>query len=236
MSDRNKEVAQQLAPGARAPVLSATLLARVHGLNRDYVDLLLAEHGAAACAVSAESLPGKVLDALGYLSRDALAALTATPFALWSMRFDDPHFWQEALCDPQPVERADASLEARYGAPSVTSTRAAFCEIALFFAWHIAACNRVAARVLFAIPDGLAAMLVRVPLWRLQRIAFDFPALLTPRWPNNPAFWPDLARFAAAGDRQRLATTQLLGNQLLASELDGTLPPALRRQTRMRFR
>jgi len=252
MSDRNQEVAQQLLPGARAPVLSTALLARVHALNRDYVDLLLTEHRAAAASIAIETLPAKVLTALGGLSREALALLTATPFALWSLRFDDLHFWGEILDSPLtlaksgerigvPPEarysaRSDEPFEARYGAPITTPMRTAFCEIALFLVWHTAASNRVAARVLFAIPDNVAAMLVRVPLWRLKRISIDFPGLLMPRWPNNPAFWPDLARFAAVGDRDRLTTTQLLGTQLLASELDGTLPPALRRQSRMRVR
>ena len=35
-------------PGASAPVLSAAVLARLHELNLDYVELLAAEHTAAA--------------------------------------------------------------------------------------------------------------------------------------------------------------------------------------------
>lgn len=253
MPDRNKEVAQQLPLGTRAPVLSTALLARIHGLNRDYVELLLAEQRAAATNAAIETLPLKVLAALEGLGREALALLTATPFALWSLRFDDLHFWAEVLRDSlpgtttvgervgTPLEaqhsvRSDESFEARYGAPIAWPMRTGFCEVALFLAWHTAASNRVAARVLFAMPDSVAAMLVRVRLWRLMRIAIDFPGLLMPRWPNNPVFWPDLARFAAAGDQRRLATTQLLGTQLLASELDGTLPLALRQRSRMRLR
>ncbi len=252
MPDRNKEVAPQLLPVTRPPVLSSALLARVHGLNRDYVDLLLAEHRAGTTSPAIETLPVKVLTALGRLSREALALLTATPFALWSLRFDDLHFWEKILevspglarvgeCSVASLEaqrsaRTDEPFEARYGAPTSMPMRTAFCDIALFFAWHAIASNRVAARVLFAVPDDVAAMLIRVPLWRLKRISIDFPGLLMPRWPNNPAFWPDLAHFAAAGDQRRLITTQLLGTQLLASELDGTLPSALKQQNRMRLR
>lgn len=251
MPDRNKEVAQQLQPGTRAPVLSTALLARIHGLNLDYVDLLLAEQRAPAASAAIETLPVKVLTALGGLSREARMMLTATPFALWSLRFDDLRSWGKILDLPLSQARGgerigplleawsartDEPFEARYGASTVTPMRSAFCEIALFFVWHIAASNRVAARVLFAIPDNVAAALIRVPLWRFRRISIDFPGLLMPRWPNNPAFWPDLARFAAAGDESRLTTTQLLGTQLLASELDGTLPLALKRQNRLRLR
>jgi hypothetical protein len=41
-----------------------------------------------------------------------------------------------------------------------------------------------------------------------------------PRWPTNPAFWPDLIRLAAANDTRRLGTARLLGTQLIAAELE----------------
>jgi hypothetical protein len=82
--------------------------------------------------------------------------------------------------------------------------------------------------VLFGMREDIASKLTRIPLWQLRRIAVDYPGLLTPRWPGNPAFWPDLIRFAAAGNSKKLETTQLLGNQLTAAELDGTLPRATR--------
>lgn len=222
MPDRNREV----APGACAPVLSAALLARIHELNRDYVELLLAQHLAPACGrceagSCAESLPVKVLDALGQMSRASRHALAATPFALCSLGFDDPQFWSAALAD---VRQGTEPVEARYGVLSAAPMHAAFCEIALFLAWHTAASNRVAARVLFALPDTLATKLVAAPLWQLRQIAMDYPGVLTPRWPANPAFWPDLVRFAAAADSRRLKTAQLVGNQLIAAELEGLGP------------
>lgn len=227
MTDRNREV----APGARAPVLSIALLARIHESNRDYVELLLAQRSILQSGLQSglqpgtyiESVPAKVLDALELLPPASRHALAATPFALYSLGFDDPQFWSAALTDTMP-DGAGESVEARYGAPGAASMQAAFCETALFLAWHAAVLNRVAARVLFALPDPLARMLVNAPLWRLRRIAMDYPELLTPRWPANPAFWPDLARFAAAGDSRRLETTQLLGNQLIAAELEGLGP------------
>ena len=59
---------------------------------------------------------------------------------------------------------------------------------------------------------------------------------MTPRWPANPAFWPDLIRFAASGDSRRLETTQLLGNQLIAVELEGLGPRTVKRLSRNRLR
>lgn len=234
MPDRNREV----APGARAPVLSAALLARIHELNQDYMELLLAQHSTPACAgheagSCAESLPVKVLDALGQMSRASRHALAATPFALCSLGFDDQQFWSAVLT---AADQETESVEARYGLPSAAPMHAAFCEIALLLAWHVAASNRVAARVLFALPDTLATRLVAAPLWRLRQIGMDYPGVLTPRWPANPAFWPDLVRFAAAADARRLKTAQLLGNQLIASELEGLGPRPGKRLSKTRLR
>jgi len=89
----------------------------------------------------------------------------------------------------------------------------------LFFAWHVASTQRMAARVCFALPDFVIDALAGLRLWDLQRIAREQPALIRPRWPTHTGFWPDLVRFAARGDIDRLNATQLLGSHLLATEL-----------------
>lgn len=208
----NKEV----APTARTPVLSATLLARVHELNRKYVDLLATHAG--ACSVDAQGLPHKVLDALAQLSEPARLRLAASPFALYTLGFEDQQFWRTMLGADGVADRDDSLAD--YCSALSVAPAVAFCEVALFFAWHAAVVNRVAARVLFAMPEVLAERMVQTPLWRLRKIAAEFPGLLLPRWPANPGFWPDLVRFAAASDWRRLQTAQLLGNQLTAADLD----------------
>lgn len=212
MTPCNKEVAQT----ARTPVLSATLLARVHELNRNYVDLLATQAGVRS--VDPQGLSHRVLDALAQLSEPARFRLAASPFALYTLGFEDQHFWRTVLGADGVADRDD-SLPDYHGALSISPT-IVFCEVALFFAWHTAVVNRVAARVLFAMPDTLAERMVQTPLWRLRRIAAEFPGVLQPRWPANPGFWPDLVRFAAASDWRRLETAQLLGNQLTAVDLD----------------
>jgi hypothetical protein len=212
MTPCNKEVAQT----ARTPVLSATLLARVHELNRNYVDLLAAQAGIRN--VDAQGLPPKVLDTLAQLSAPARLRLAASPFALYALGFEDQQFWRTVLAEDGVADRDDA-LANYYGTSSVAPA-IVFSEVALFFAWHTAVVNRVSARVLFAMPEALAERMVQTPLWRLRKIAAEFPGLLQPRWPTNPGFWPDLVRFAAAADWCRLQTAQLLGNQLTAVDLD----------------
>lgn len=214
MTLRNKEVAQ----ATRTPVLSTTLLARVHELNRSYVDLLVTQAGTRS--VDPEGLPHKVLQALAQLPELARLKLAASPFALYTLGFEDQQFWRTVLGEGGVADRDD-SLPDYYSSLSVSPT-IAFCEIALFFAWHTAVVNRVAARVLFGMPEVLTERIVHTPLWRLRRIAKEFPGLLLPRWPANPGFWPDLVRFAAASDWRRLETGLLLGNQLTAVDLDAT--------------
>ena len=121
----------------------------------------------------------------------------------------------------------------------------AFCELALLHAWHVATCSPLAARMVYAMPEATAHRLAATPLWQVRRIADNHGDLLAPRWPTNPAFWPDLLYFAATGDAQRLGIAQLLGHQLIAAELeyaaarDGggkRAPPPLWRSPRLRVR
>jgi hypothetical protein len=193
----------------RGPVLGSALLARLHELNRDFLELLVAEHRSGA----PPPLPRKTLDTLAELSASQRAALAATPFTLYSLGFEDQEFWRNALNGG-----VEPPWEERYPERVVTS-RNSFCKVALLHAWHIASVGGVATRMVLSMPIATVARFAIAPLWRLDRIATEHPTLLAPRWPTNPGFWPDLIRFALADDR-RLATVQLLGSQLIAAELE----------------
>jgi hypothetical protein len=228
MSDRNKDV----VPGTRAPVLSRALIERIHELNRDYVELVLVERVLPSPGIGSETLPVKILDALGDLNPVARTVLAACPFALFTLSFDDQRFWSTALSNADARE-ADLSIEARYGAMSPAPIQSAFCETAMMLAWHAAQSQRLAARFLFGMPNATVLMFMQAPLWQIRRVALDYPRLLAPRWPRNPAFWPDLIRFAEADD-SRLEAARLLGTQLIAAELDGTLLRSARRRIALR--
>jgi len=207
-------------PGSLAPVLSAALLARVHELNLDYLELLIAESAAAEGQV--RHLPVRVAAAVLALSAQARRLVANLPFTLYSLAFEDPAFWH-AACEPVSLQSATGVAE-RYAVPATASSQQAFCEIALLHAWHVASSNRLAARVVYAMPETTALRLTAIPLWRLKRIAAEHPGLLLPRWPTNPAFWPDLVRFAVEQDPARLQTAQLVGCQLIAAELELACP------------
>jgi hypothetical protein len=122
----------------------------------------------------------------------------------------------------------------RYAQPHCASLQASLCEVALLYAWHVATSSPIAARLVYAMPEAVAQRLTAAPPWYIRRLAVHHASLLMPRWPTNPGFWPDLVRFAAAGDQQRLATAKLLGSQLIAAELQGSALRSPRLRARYR--
>lgn len=204
------------------PVLDAALLARIQQLNLDYLELLIAEHAAAECAAQLQHLPPTQRAALAALPSRALPALAATPYTLYSLGVEDENFWA-SIC-ASAIETVPAAVVDRYAPAADTTAQYAFCNLALFHAWHVAATNPMAARVLYAMPYTTAQRLAATPLWQIKCIASSHAELLMPRWPTNPAFWPDLIRFAAANDMKRLAMARLHGIQLIAAELEVACP------------
>lgn len=205
-----------------APVLDPALLARIQQLNLDYLELLVAEHAGGECAAQLQHLPPTQRAALAALPANALRLLAATPYTLYSLGLEDENFWG-SIC-ASAVEGAPASVVQRYARTNDASAQRAFCELALLHAWHVAATNSMAARVVYAMPYTTAQRLAATPLWHITRIAASHATLLMPRWPTNPAFWPDLIRFAAANDMRRLIPAKLLGVQLVAAELEVACP------------
>jgi hypothetical protein len=201
-----------------APVLDAALLGRIQQLNLDYLELLVAEHSRGEWAAQMQHLPPTQRAALAALPASALSAMAATPYTLYSLGVEDENFWASICADS--IAGIPSTVEHRYAPTSDKTAQYAFCKLALFHAWHVAATNPMAARVLYAMPYTTAERLAATPLWQITCIASSHAALLMPRWPTNPAFWPDLIRFAAAKDMRRLTTARLLGVQLVAAELE----------------
>ncbi len=200
------------------PVLDPPLLASIHQLNLDYLTLLVAERKAAQCEGQLQHFPPRQAAALAALSSRALRAVAAMPYTLYSLGFEDERFWKSVCANATAV--APDSFEHRYAHVGDGSPHYLFCESALFHAWHVAITNTMAARVAYAMPYATAQRLARTPLWQLRYIAASYSVLLMPRWPTNPAFWPDLIRFAGADDSRRLRITRLQGMQLIAQELE----------------
>lgn len=201
-----------------APVLNPALLARIRQLNLDYLELLVAERDSTEGLTQLQHLPPRSRTALGALSPRALRALAAMPFSLYSLGFEDENFWN-AVCESATSSSSELAVR-RYARVGDASAQCSFCELALLHAWHVAGKNTMAARMVYAMPYATARRLVNTPLWQIRCIAGSYSELMMPRWPTNPAFWPDLIRFAASNDTRRLHMTRLLGTQLIAAELE----------------
>lgn len=220
-------------PGASAPVLSAAVLARIHELNLDYIELLAAEHNAGSTSDGQlQHLPCKLHATIGALAQPARVALAALPYTLYSLGFEDEKLWR-SLAEPA-VLVTTLSMSERYAQPYSDSLQASLCEVALLYAWHVATSSPLAARLIYAMPESVTQRLTSAPPWYVRRLAIHHASLLMPRWPTNPGFWPDLVRFAAVGDLQRLATAKVLGSQLIAAELQGSALQSPRLRARQR--
>ena len=93
-------------PGASAPVLSAAVLARIHELNLDYIELLTAEHNAASAGdAQLLHLPCKLHATIAELSPTARASLAALPYTLYSLGFEDEKLWR-SLAEPAALAAA----------------------------------------------------------------------------------------------------------------------------------
>jgi hypothetical protein len=220
-------------PGASLPVLSAAVLARIHELNLDYIELLAAEHnGGGVCDGQLQHLPCKLHATIASLTPTARMSLAALPHTLYSLGFEDEKLWR-SLAEPAALA-SSLSMRERYAQPHGYSLQASLCEVALLYAWHVATASPLAARLIYAMPEAVAQRLTAAPPWYVRRLAVHHASLLMPRWPTNPGFWPDLVHFAAAGDQQRLATVKVLGSQLIAAELQGSALQSPRLRARQR--
>ena len=220
-------------PGVSTPILSAAVLARIRELNLDYIELLAAERNAGGASDGQlQHLPCKLHAAIAEMSAAARASLAALPYTLYSLGFEDEKLWR-ALAQPAALS-ASMSMSERYAQPRDASLQASLCEVALLYAWHVTTSSPVAARLIYAMPETVAERLMAAPPWYIRRLSVHHASLLVPRWPTNPGFWPDLVRFAIAGDQQRLATAKVLGSQLIAAELQGSAAQSPRLRARYR--
>ena len=196
------------------PVLTPPLLDRIRQLNLEYLQWVSAP--AASLCAHADAMPGAIRQALGSLSPSTLQLVAAAPYALFSLGFEDQELWLPALSDDDAcgLQVADSASTACH-----FQGHAAFCETVIFFAWHVAVANRLAARMALGMPAAVIERLQSASFRKLQHIMRASPWLLMPRWPSNPRFWPDLLKCAALGNPDAVKEAHLLGSQLIASDL-----------------
>ncbi len=210
---RTSQAIKDDPPFSLAPILQFDLLDALHGLNADYLELLAAEQRYGTCSAQLQFLPSRLHASFAQLSDTERHRLARTPYALYSLRFDDERYWSQ-LC--QPIEHA---LDVRYANSRTACLQTQFCETALLQAYQTARTLPLAARLMYSMSDPVREHLAALPLWRIRRLAADQPSLLQPKWSTHACFWPDLLSYASANDTVKLTTVQLLGVQMIASEL-----------------
>ncbi len=148
------------------------------------------------------ALPPGVMASLSALDGVARRRIAAVPFTLFSMRFNDPSYWQTLLERPVTGQRHAAGD--------------GFGRTAVFLAWHVVQAGPATAGVTLGMSSEVAALYQWMPLVELDRIGGLAQAAMAPRWPTHSAFWQRL--LAAARSTVAIETARFMGLQLLAAE------------------
>jgi hypothetical protein len=89
--------------------------------------------------------------------------------------------------------------------------------LALFYAWHVAATERLSGQLLLGMSAPTAAAFRRATLDSLPALVAGEAANLCARWRTCNAYWRALVRAASHADAERLRRVQLFGLQLEAA-------------------
>jgi len=200
-------------------------------LNVDFLKLLIVANqpDAESTVITRSQLGLPKLQAVTLLgcSDDALRTMSSCGFSLFTFNFHLADVWErmaKVSGDQSSVQRYSTDMTGANNAVEIAY--AGFAECALFFAWHLAQHQPIAARTMLGMREETAAILAPLQLWQCRQIAQRNYQSLTPRWPHNPYFWVDLLRYAETNDGQYLKFARLMGTQLIARDME---PSALMR-------
>ncbi|MES1190548.1 MAG: hypothetical protein ABUS47_05645 [Steroidobacter sp.] len=195
-------------------------------LNIDFLKLLIAANQpdvqASVVTRSQLSLPSVQTTAMSECSDEAIRTMAACGFSLFSFSFHLADMWERmarSAVQESSVQRYAGDANAAGNSP-IEVAYAGFAECALFFAWHLAQHQPMAARVMLGMREETAAILAPLQLWQCRQIAQRSYQMLTPRWPNNPYFWVDMLRYATTKDEEHFRFARLMGTQLIARDME----------------
>lgn len=197
-------------------------------LNIDFLKLLIAanqpEADTTVITRSQLGLPTVQANTLASCTDEAIKTMAACGFSLFNFNFHLADMWermaktgaqqssvQRYASDVNGVVDANNAIEVAY---------AGFAECALFFAWHLAQQQPIAARVMLGMREETAGILAPLQLWQVRQIAQRSYQMLAPRWPTNPYFWVDMLRYATTGNEEHYRFAKLMGTQLIARDME----------------
>jgi hypothetical protein len=145
-------------------------------------------------------------------------AIAGCPYALFDAAFGHHEFWR-AICGAASGQ--GASREHRTAAsepPEPWPDCEALTEMVLFFAWHLASANPLATRLVLGMAPATADLLGSCSFPAVASVARTRRYLLRPRWPQRMLFWRRLLAITTHSTGAEMASAQLVGIQLMATE------------------
>lgn len=189
--------------------LRAETLASLSELNEECLELIAQQ----ARATPAHALLTEIARRWGALDAPARQRAAGCLYLLVDAGFADPQHWR--TCDARQVSDAAGDDYA----PFFTVPAASQVAQAVFtFAWHLARCQSVAARLLLGMPAACVAQLAQHTLGQVRTLALRYPQWLKPRWVSQASMWREFLWAAGSGEAAPLERARLRGQTLLAAE------------------
>jgi hypothetical protein len=176
--------------------LSAELLGSLRDLNHRFLDLAAARR---------EWPAGQAAT----LSRPQRAAAAGCPYALFDLRFQDDGYWRLRLQSSGSWRVADESAS--------DDATVSFVRLALFYAWHVASSEGLAAQLMLGMNGNTATAFRSMTVNHLPALVATETRHLSARWSGCTAYWNALTAAASRADPATLRRVQLYGLQLAAA-------------------
>jgi hypothetical protein len=181
---------------ARESHLSAELLGSLRDLNHRFLDLAAARREWPAGQAATLSGPQR-------------AAAAGCPYALFDLRFQDDGYWRLRLQGSGSWRVADESAS--------DDATVSFVRLALFYAWHVASSEGLAAQLMLGMNGNTATAFRSITVNHLPALVATETQHLSARWSGCTAYWNALTAAASRADPATLRRVQLYGLQLAAA-------------------
>jgi len=189
-------------------LLTAQLLRSLGELNRRFLELA----GAAPSRATGEwmlRVPPDLSQRIAALTQDRRAALSACPYALFDIRFCDEAHWHSSLQSGtrwcvNDVAPQDAGI-------------AEFTQLALFYAWHLAASSPQSAPLILGMNERTVRAFAGITLDKLPGLIDAQRHHVSLRWANCKSYWHLVTSAASVPESRNLRRAQLFGLQVAAA-------------------
>lgn len=192
-------------------VLNAATLDNLYCINRIFLDTLAASSPRPRALSETSLLTQQIVAGIADLSCERRRTFAQSPFSLFDAQFSAGAFWTQLICSVR--EPMGPALEG-----SDPTGLKSFSQLALFYAWHVARVDSLAARIFLGMSQTTQEVFAQLSLPHLQQLALTQPSLVTPRWSDRSTVWQILLGSAHLG-ANHLAQTRMLGIQLIAGDL-----------------